>query len=376
MVLIDKLVRQGKLKGALTIDEIMTVLPAVGQDAYDLDEVYDRLESEGISILEPEEEVQPEESPESPVINRDLSEAELDDTLPFYMLEVGRTPLLTADDEVRLARKIEAGNLAKRRLSRVADLAPENISKLRGQIAEGEAAKAELVRANLRLVMHIAKRYRGQGLSYGDLIQEGNLGLIRAAEKFDYRKGNRFSTYATWWIRQAIARGVASQGQTIRLPLHLGERVRRVQQVADRLRKETGQEPEAGEIAQQMDLSLQQVQRAITAPKPTISLERPVGAEGEGNLGEFVSDETASPVEMVEQRQLAGEIRDMLEQLPDRERRIIVLRYGLVDGEPRSLKDIAKEFNLSRERVRQIEREALMHLRQSQHRSQLQAYLS
>jgi RNA polymerase sigma factor (sigma-70 family) len=287
------------------------------------------------------------------------------DAVGLYLDEVSAHHLLTAEDEVRLSRLIELGNDARIRLSTEAEtLDPAGRSQLEAAVEAAEAAKAAFIRANLRLVISIAKRYTGRGLDLLDLIQEGNLGLIRAVEKFDWRKGFKFSTYATWWIRQAISRGLGNNGRTIRLPVHMVDVVRTVQETELALHESNRRAPTVAEICEVSGLDPDKVAMALSAPGDTVSLDRPVGVDGEAQLGDFVEDEQATdPFLVVVDGARRTELRKALELLDSRERKVVILRYGLDGGLPRTLSAVGKMMGITRERVRQVENRALSKLR-------------
>ena len=286
------------------------------------------------------------------------------DTVGIYLEEVSAHTLLDAEDEVRLARAMEAGRKAQHRLDSGDELTPTELAKLYRLTHAGEAAKMTFIRCNLRLVISIAKRYAGRGLDLLDLIQEGNLGLIRAVEKFDWRKGFKFSTYATWWIRQAITRGLGNQARTIRLPVHMVDVVRTVQDTEQALAEDLRRPPTHAEIAEASGLDVERVEAALSAPSDTVSLDRPVGEEGDAELQDFVEDETApDPFGHTAAVMRRLHLIDALRILEEGERQVLMMRFGLDGGEPRTLSDVGKIFNLTRERVRQIEGRAISKLR-------------
>ncbi|WP_018684710.1 sigma-70 family RNA polymerase sigma factor [Actinokineospora enzanensis] len=310
-------------------------------------------------------------------------EADLDaqgpaaDLVRVYLNGIGRTALLTAAQEVELAKRIEAGVFAQHMLDTAADLSPARRAELRALIADGHTAKNHLLEANLRLVVSLAKRYTGRGMPLLDLIQEGNLGLIRAVEKFDYTKGFKFSTYATWWIRQAITRGMADQGRTIRLPVHLVEQVNKLARIKRDLHQQLGREATKDELARESGLTPQKVADLLDHARDPVSLDMPVGSEEDAPLGDFIEDGEATDAESaVISGLLQDDMRRVLATLDDREQSVIRLRYGLDDGQPRTLDQIGKRFGLSRERVRQIEREVMSKLRQGERAEKLRAYAS
>ncbi len=286
------------------------------------------------------------------------------DTVGIYLEEVSAHTLLDAEDEVRLARAMEAGRKAQHKLDSGEELTTVDRAKLYRLVYEGEEAKMMFIRCNLRLVISIAKRYAGRGLDLLDLIQEGNLGLIRAVEKFDWRKGFKFSTYATWWIRQAITRGLGNQARTIRLPVHMVDVVRTVQDTEQALAEGLHRQPTHAEIAEASGLDIERVQAALSAPSDTVSLDRPVGEEGDAELQDFVEDETApDPFGHTAAVMRRLHLIDALGILEESEQQVLMMRFGLDGGEPRTLSDVGKIFNLTRERVRQIEGRAISKLR-------------
>jgi len=288
----------------------------------------------------------------------------LADSVGLYLDSVAEHELLTAEDEVHLARTMEAGRKAQRKLDDGVRMTPTERAGIFRTIHQADEAKAAFIRSNLRLVISIAKRYSGRGLDLLDLVQEGNLGLIRAVEKFDWRKGFKFSTYATWWIRQAITRGLGNQGRTIRLPVHMVDVVRTVQETALTLTEKLRRRPTFDEIAQTSGLDLERVELALTAPADTVSLDRPVGFDGDAHLGDFVEDTDAlDPFEIAAETSARKHLEQAICLLDDREREIIILRYGLDGTSPRTLSDVGERFDLTRERIRQIEGRALAKLR-------------
>ncbi|MEU1625199.1 sigma-70 family RNA polymerase sigma factor [Streptomyces sp. NPDC020096] len=293
-----------------------------------------------------------------------------------YLREIGRIPLLTAVEEVELARKVEAGLFAEERLSGAADLDSRLASDLDQLVVQGRMAKRRLIEANLRLVVSVAKRYVGRGLTMLDLVQEGNLGLIRAVEKFDYARGYKFSTYATWWIRQAMSRALADQARTIRVPVHVVELINRVVRVQRRLLQERGFEPATADVAAQLDLTEERVTEVLRLAQEPVSLHAPVGEEDDVALGDLIEDgDAASPVESAAFLLLREHLEAVLSTLGERERKVVQLRYGLVDGRPRTLEEIGRIFGVTRERIRQIESKTLNKLRDHAFADQLRGYL-
>ena len=294
-------------------------------------------------------------------------ESSLDDPVRMYLREIGRVPLLTAEEEVRLARRMERG--------RVELLKPLGERDYRF-VEDGEEAQSRLTEANLRLVVSVAKKYIGRGMSLLDLIQEGNIGLIRAVEKFDYTKGYKFSTYATWWIRQAITRAIADQARTIRIPVHMVETINRLIRISRRLLQDLGREPTSEEIAEQMEISPEKVREIIKVSQEPVSLETPIGEEDDSHLGDFIEDHTAlAPADAASHQLLKEQVEDVLDSLTERERKVLQLRFGLDDGRSRTLEEVGKEFHVTRERIRQIEAKALRKLRHPSRSRKLKDYL-
>ncbi len=404
MEVINALIRQGTEQGYITYDQILEVLPDIEDNLNLLETLLEEAQNAGLSVYESEEdeellkarggtveeiteeELLDEEELVSSTFGRqahaaplfDLSNVPIDDSVGLYFREMGQQQLLTAEEEVNLAMEIEAGREAQQRLEKERDtLEQDTIDLLVNAVEVGEAARAHLIRANTRLVVSIAKKYRGRGLQFLDLIQEGNVGLMKAVEKYDYRRGNRFSTYATWWIRQAVTRALANHGRTIRIPAHLGGRISKLYQVAQELEQEYGRQPTAEEIAECMELPAERVRWMLRTSRQPVHLERPVGDESDAELGDFIEDiEAPPPAESVAQKMLTEEIGDILDQLTPREARILRLRYGLQDGESRTLKEVGEMFGLSRERIRQLEKEALRKLRHPNFAGHLRQYLN
>jgi len=378
----EKLLEKGEEQGYVTLEDILQEYPQAEFHIDEISEIYAILHEEGISIVDEEgdpvveiltgKEITKEESEQ--VVN--LDDMDTESSISLYFREAARHSILTSEEEIALVKRMNGGKRAKERLASGRSRSKKTRTSLMMNMVDGEKGRQRLIRSNLRLVISIAKNYRGQGLYFLDLIQEGNVGLMRAVDKFDYRQGNRFSTYATWWVRQAITRALSYQSRTIRLPVHMGERLRRVKQAAGRLEKELGRKPDSKEIAKALNLSPEQMERVFRAPTHTLSLEKPVGEEGETELSEFIEDaDIPPPVDVVLDGQLREQLYDALQQLPLRERRIIDLRFGLTDGDPRTLQEIAEEFGLSRERIRQIEGEVLRKLRHPHFSRKLRTYL-
>ncbi|HAG99468.1 MAG TPA: RNA polymerase sigma factor RpoD [Ktedonobacter sp.] len=292
-------------------------------------------------------------------------ESSLDDPVRMYLREIGRVPLLSAEEEVKLAQRMERGKAE--RLKAVPN---------RRYVDDGDEAQRRLTEANLRLVVSVAKKYIGRGMSLLDLIQEGNIGLIRAVEKFDYTKGYKFSTYATWWIRQAITRAIADQARTIRIPVHMVETINRLIRISRRLLQDLGREPTSEEIAEQMEISAEKVREIIKVSQEPVSLETPIGEEDDSHLGDFIEDHTAlAPADAASHQLLKEQVEDVLDSLTERERKVLQLRFGLDDGRSRTLEEVGKEFHVTRERIRQIEAKALRKLRHPSRSRKLKDYL-
>lgn len=303
------------------------------------------------------------------------SHVPLDDTLSLYFRDVGHIPLLTREEEIELAQQMERGRQAAQRLH-AEELDAETRRRLEAWVEAGERARQRLIVSNVRLVISLAKDYLGHGVPLQDLIQEGNMGLMRAVEKFDYRRGHRLSTYATWWIRQSLNRAVVYQGRTIRLPVHRQAEVQRLHRVKRELSKELGREPTYEELAARLEIPVQRVEKLLQYAQQPVSLDRPVGENGENELADFVESDRPSPAEIVERNSLRNEVRETLKSLPTREARILELRYGLRDGREYSLREVGQRFGLTRERIRQLEQDALHRLRSPERARRLRPYLS
>ena len=401
MDFVSVLLNEGSEQGYITYDQIMEALPDVEDNLPLLETILEEAQAAGIPIYENEDEVEAqmtgddsselsealangkaldeddseEVSPHAAPLF-DLSNVPIDDSVGLYFREMGQQGLLSAEEEVTLAMEIEAGKEAEARRNDEI-LSPDELDAIANLCEIAEAARAHLIRANTRLVVSIAKKYRGRGLQFLDLIQEGNVGLMKAVEKYDYRRGNRFSTYATWWIRQAVTRALANHGRTIRIPAHLGGRISKLYQVAQELEQEYGRQPTAEEIAEHMELPAERVRWMLRTSRQPVHLERPVGDESDAELGDFIEDVDAPPpAETVAQKMLTEELGEILDQLTPREARILRLRYGLQDGESRTLKEVGEMFGLSRERIRQLEKEALRKLRHPNFAGHLRQYLN
>lgn len=390
--MIQELLNRADQRGYVTFEDVLEVLDEDGDDInaiesllYELDEmgVELRQESEALDrLMLPEDndlEFEPEEILQDPGVG-DINAVSADDPVGLYFRQMAQEPLLTALEEIDLAKRIEMGKQAREALSRpgTRELYGEAwVVHMDRLILDGQAAREHLGRANTRLVVSIAKRYMGQGLPFPDLIQEGNVGLMRAVDKYDYKRGNRFSTYATWWIRQAITRALAQKTRTIRIPLHMTERIRQMYRTAQSLEQSLGRRPSPEEIALEMDLPADSIRSMMDASQHAIALERPVGDDGDSEFGDFIEDQDSpSPVESATQHLLQETIEEVLSELTPRQSHILRLRFGLGGGEPHTLEEIANKFGLSRERIRQLEKEALRRLRHPRLAHNLRDYLS
>jgi RNA polymerase primary sigma factor len=350
---VRELIEQGKAKGKLTTTEINDALEESDFDVEQVDKLYETLESSNVEIVENfnaqiDDNLQPpvEDELENALSTEGIS---IDDPVKVYLKEIGRVPLLTSEEEIDLAVRMAHGD---------------------------EAAKKRLSEANLRLVVSIAKRYVGRGMQFLDLIQEGNLGLIKAVEKFDYTKGFKFSTYATWWIRQAITRAIADQARTIRIPVHMVETINKVKKVSSQMLHKNGHEPTPEEIAQELGIGADRVREIMRVAQEPVSLETPIGEEEDSHLGDFIPDEDAPvPAEAAYHTLLKEQLGEVLSTLTPREEKVLRLRFGLEDGRPRTLEEVGKEFNVTRERIRQIEAKALRKLRHPSRSKKLKDFL-
>ncbi|GIH81218.1 RNA polymerase sigma factor RpoD [Planobispora longispora] len=363
------LVAKGRERGSVTVDDVAAALDKSELPSDALERVVRMLAENGVEVLEPQGDEETAKSDEEDAGKR----APTSDLVRIYLREIGRVPLLTAEEEVELAKAIEAGLFAEDKLTSVASrLAFPELAELAW---EGTRAKQRLIEANLRLVVSIAKRYVGRGMLFLDLIQEGNLGLIRAVEKFDYTKGYKFSTYATWWIRQAITRAIADQARTIRIPVHMVETINKLVRVQRQLHQDLGREPAPEEIAMEMDLPIDRVIEIQRIAQEPVSLQSPIGEE-DSDLGDFIEDADAVvPMEAAAFIMLQDQLDEILATLSEREQRIIQLRFGLADGHPRTLEEVGREFGVTRERIRQIESKTLAKLRHPTRAQMLRDYL-
>lgn len=348
MGFVKQLIEKGKKNGTLTYKEIMDSLEEIDLTSEQIEKIYEILESMGIEVIDDMEDIPKEVEVE----NLDLTVPEgiaIDDPVRMYLKEIGKVPLLTAEEEIELAKRMAKGD---------------------------EEAKKRLAEANLRLVVSIAKRYVGRGMLFLDLIQEGNLGLIKAVEKFDYKKGFKFSTYATWWIRQAITRAIADQARTIRIPVHMVETINKLIRVSRQLLQELGREPTAEEVAKELGMPTDKVREIMKIAQEPVSLETPIGEEEDSHLGDFIPDDDApAPAEAAAFTLLKEQLIDVLDTLTPREEKVLRLRFGLDDGRARTLEEVGKEFKVTRERIRQIEAKALRKLRHPSRSKKLKDYL-
>ncbi len=406
--LIRELIETGKRNGKLTTKEINDAIEESGFDMEQIDKLYETMESHGVEIVdEPDNEAftLTEDSVDEFESSLSAEGVAIDDPVKVYLKEIGRVPLLSSDEEIQLALDILAGSQAEERKKeafpaiwrieknikltesqRRTQVTEEKLNLNEEQLAElseldavlrkGEKAKQRLSEANLRLVVSIAKRYVGRGMQFLDLIQEGNLGLIKAVEKFDHTKGFKFSTYATWWIRQAITRAIADQARTIRIPVHMVETINKVKKVSSQLLHQNGHDPTADEISQALDMPVEKVREIMRVAQEPVSLETPIGEEEDSHLGDFIPDDDAPvPAEAASQTLLKEQLSSVLSTLTPREEKVLRLRFGLEDGRPRTLEEVGHEFEVTRERIRQIEAKALRKLRHPSRSKKLKDFL-
>jgi RNA polymerase primary sigma factor len=378
------LLAKASAQGFVTYNDILTAFPHAEENLEELEDILAALIEAGVEIGMSEEEEREEEHGEVEPLDQIETAVDqetyfetisIDDTLGLYFKEIGRVPLLTAEEEVALAKRMEAGKLAQEKL-RGDNINPEEQAELHRVVLDGLAAREHLIRANSRLVISVAKKYIGRGVPFLDLIQEGNIGLLRTADKFDYRLGHKFSTYATWWIRQAVTRAIADQSRTIRVPVHMGDQINKMLRTSHRLTQELGREPTPEELANALDIPMRRAEEMLRAARHPLSLEMPVDDEGESELGDFIEDsDSSTPADDVSASMLQQELQEMLQDLPPRAVRILKLRYGLVDGETYTLEEVGKKLGVTRERVRQIEAQALSRLRHPRRIRRLKDFL-
>jgi len=401
--MLERMLQSAGQRGYITGEEMLEIFPKAEEHIPQVDEVFAELIDRGIAVLFDEgngsngdEEVDsagapPEASGEDerggsgsesePVAKRsrarvDLDDISAEDTVSLYLKQMGQASLLDGPEEVALARQIEEGEAARKRLCQSTARADDEICTLQRTIDTGEMARVRLVEANTRLVVSVAKKYIGQGVPFLDLIQEGNIGLMKAVEKFDYHRGYKFSTYATWWIRQGITRALAQQSRLIRLPVHAGDQIRRIYRVAEQLEQETGRKPTPEEISEQTGITNIKVERLLRISRYPVSLERPVGDDGDTEFGDFIEDDEApQPTDVAHQQLLREALEEAMTALSAREARILRLRFGLRDGRTHTLEEVGEKFGLTRERIRQIEHQALDRLRNPRRSEQLRGYL-
>jgi len=396
---VASLIAKGKDQGFLLSEEVLEAFPRIEDDIAAVDEFWSSLLENGVDVIDqppastlstryqftrhravaptPTDVVtDPFAKPDSREEAADSLSQGVADSVRLYLQEIGETDLLTMHEEVWLAKRMVRGLAAAQRLETGEYSSEDERRELVEDREDGERARAHLIQANLRLVVSVAKKYVGRGLSFLDLIQEGNIGLMKATDKFDYNRGFKFSTYATWWIRQAITRAISDQSRTIRLPVHVGETINRVKKTSHRLQQIFEREPSHEEISRAMDVPVAKVRQVLEVSRLPVSLESPVGLDGDAFLGDFIEDESMpQPLELASQQLLRGQIGDALDKLTERERRIVVLRFGLEDGRFRTLEEVGREFGITRERIRQIEAKALRKLRHPSYSRKLRGYL-
>ncbi len=386
-----RLIELGRQKSYVTIDDILHFFPDAEQDVEQLEEAFAALMSAGIPYVEDETPLDgpseddlesdlddkdlDDEDESAKLVLDDLENIDTDDTIGLYLKEVSRVPLLTAEEEVELAQRIERGRIAREELAKGSSTDDRRF-ELRNLIEDGWDGREHLITANSRLVISVAKKYMGRGVPFLDLIQEGNIGLIRATKKFDYRRGHKFSTYATWWIRQAVTRAIADQGRTIRVPVHMGDQINKLLRIQHQLTQRLGREPSVEELAEALDVPPKKVENMIQVARRPLSLETPTDDEEDSVLGDFIEDDEAPPPDETATYNLLREhLEEVLNGLPPREVRILQLRYGLLDGQAYTLEEVGRKMGVTRERVRQIEAQALSRLRHPVIRRKLRDYL-
>jgi len=399
---IKALISSSKKKGYAEYNEVLENFKELQLEEEDFDKIWESLDKNKI-VLRIEQPAN-DDIPEDELALEDVEEIDLDvenlekslgtdgvsieDPVRMYLKEIGRVPLLSADEEIEIAKRMESGadaeeenitlreQLENEKTAKKKEAIEEKIKENDKKISDGKEAAKELSQANLRLVVSIAKRYVGRGMLFLDLIQEGNLGLIKAVEKFDFRKGFKFSTYATWWIRQAITRAIADQARTIRIPVHMVETINKIVRVNRQLLQELGREPSPAEVAAQMDMTEERVREIMKISQDPVSLETPIGEEEDSHLGDFLPDENVlAPSDAAARTMLNEQLNEILDTLTERERKVLTLRFGLADGRARTLEEVGKEFNVTRERIRQIEAKALRKLRHPSRSKRIKDYL-
>jgi RNA polymerase primary sigma factor len=381
----EQLISLGREKGYVTYEDILGFFPNAEKNLEQLEDLFAALTDSGIAVVASEDEgaeqlIDDDDDDDdewNERNNENLLEAiEADDTVGLYLKEIGRVALLTAPQEVDLAQRMERGREAREQTLSGEKITPKEMESIELLIDDGMAAREHLINANSRLVISVAKKYIGRGVPFLDLIQEGNIGLIRAAKKFDWRRGHKFSTYATWWIRQAVTRAIADQGRTIRVPVHMGDQINRLLRASHQLTQELGRDPTVAELAESLNVTVRKAEQMIQVARRPISLETPTDDEEESVLGDFIpDDDSPAPAEMVTSQVLREQLSEILDTLPPREVRILQLRYGLLDGETYTLEEVGRKLGVTRERVRQIEAQALSRLRLPAHARKLRDFL-
>ncbi|MGB8360171.1 MAG: RNA polymerase sigma factor [Acidimicrobiia bacterium] len=362
------LIKRGNHRGFLTMAEVQQELEDIEAPGEAFEKVADELRLKGIKLME--------EGPGVVEETIEVSQISVSDPVRLYLNDIGRYPLLTAQQEVELAMQLEAGGKAEERLNGDEPLTDEDMAVLIHQVEMAKAAHDQLVNSNLRLVVSLARRYVGRGMALLDLIQEGNVGLMRAVERFDYRRGFKFSTYATWWIRQSISRAIADQGRTIRMPIHVLDSVNKLTRLQREMTQLRGQPPTIDELAHELDLPVERVAELRRIAQDTVSLETPVGEDEDGTLGDLVEDvDSEMPADAATFTSLQSQLARALEGLSDRERQVLIMRFGLADGKPRTLEEVGVHFNVTRERIRQLETKALAKLRHPDKSGRLEGFL-
>ena len=368
-------------QGFVTYEDILTVFPHAEENIEKLEDILASLMEAGVEIGSPEDKEGDDMSDESAQagapadLETYFDTVRIDDTIGLYIKEVGRVPLLTAEEEVTLAKRMESGKLAQKKLD-AGDIEPGERTGLMETVLDGLAAREHIIRANSRLVISVAKKYIGRGVPFLDLIQEGNIGLIRTADKFNYRLGHKFSTYATWWIRQAVTRAIADQSRTIRVPVHMGDQINKLLRASHRLTQELGRDPTPAELANALEIPTEKAEEMIKVARQPLSLDMSIDDEGDSELGDFIEDDdVTAPDDAVTSSMLREELQHILQDLPPREVRILQLRYGLVDGETYTLEEVGKKLGVTRERIRQIESQALSRLRHPVRSRRLKGFL-
>jgi RNA polymerase primary sigma factor len=374
---LEFLLNLGRTQGYVSYDDVLQVMPEAESNMDQLEDTFAALFEQGIEVGQARDD-EPMEPTDAEIVEEDtfdLSQIEIDDSISLYLKEIGRVPLLTAEEEVSLAKRMEKGRDSRKLLTQgIEDW--EERERLLWFVRDGQAAQEHLIKANSRLVVSVAKKYVGRGVPFLDLIQEGNIGLIRAVKKFDYRRGYKFSTYATWWIRQAVTRAIADQGRTIRVPVHMYEQINRLTRTSRQLVQELGRDPTTEEIASELGVTPRKVEHIMRVSQRPLSLEMPVGEEEDSYLGDFIEDEDAdAPGDAAGQQLLREVIDEIFQSLTPREVRILQLRFGLVDGYCYTLEEVGKKFGVTRERIRQIEAQALSRLRHPSRSRKLRDYL-